>query len=54
MVADALRTDLALWVAITPEVRGARETAPAVDRPVGARGLDVAAPLPRFYEPTTP
>jgi organic hydroperoxide reductase OsmC/OhrA len=54
MVADALRTDLALWVAITPEVRGARDTAPALNSPSASRGLDVATPLPHFYEPTTP
>ena len=52
MIADALRTDLALWIAITPEVRS-DDSASAVDR-VGRRGIDVAAPLPRFFEPMMP
>jgi hypothetical protein len=53
MIADALRTDLALWVAITPEVRGEGESVPSVDRS-GRRSIEIAAPVPRFLEPTTP
>jgi uncharacterized OsmC-like protein len=53
MVADALRTDLALWIAITPEVRREDDAGSGADR-VRRRGADVATPLPRFFEPTVP
>src|SRR5689334_1711847 len=51
MIADALRTDLALWVAITPEVRGDDDSAPVADRS-GRRNIEITTPVPRFLEPT--
>ena len=53
MIADALRTDLPLWIAITPEVRSDGDSMSAAER-AGRRGIDVPAPLPHFYEPTIP
>lgn len=53
MIADALRTDLALWIAITPEVRGDEGSVAAADRS-GRRNIELGAPVPRFVEPTTP
>ena len=53
MIADALRTDLPLWIAITPEVRSDGDGAYAAES-AGRRGIDIPAPLPRFYEPTVP
>ena len=51
MVADVLRSDLGLWIAITPEVRSgatrSRDAARA-SRPAA----DVAAPLPHYVEAT--
>ena len=52
MVADALRTDLPLWIAITPEVRTGEDSPSDADT-VARRGIDIPAPLPHFYEPTT-
>jgi uncharacterized OsmC-like protein len=52
MVADVLRSDLGLWIAITPEVRS---TATRSTREVG-RGsrpaADVPAPMPHYVEAT--
>ena len=50
MIADALRTDLGLWIAITPEVRS---TARATSRDVARapnRTAEVSTPVPRFIE----
>jgi organic hydroperoxide reductase OsmC/OhrA len=50
MIADALRTDLGLWIAITPEVRTtARATSHTAVR-VPKRTTEVSAPVPRFIE----
>jgi hypothetical protein len=54
MIADALRTDLGLWIAITPEVRS---TARAASRDVARapkRVTEVSAPVPRFIEAAAP
>lgn len=50
MIADALRTDLGLWIAITPEVR---TTARATSRDLARapkRTTEVSAQVPRFIE----
>ena len=52
MVADVLRSDLGLWLAITPEVRTSARSLPR-DAVRGARPIaDVPAPLPHFVEAT--
>jgi organic hydroperoxide reductase OsmC/OhrA len=50
MIADALRSDLGLWIAITPEVRsGVRPPTYGLSR-AGASFADVASPVPRYVE----
>jgi hypothetical protein len=50
MIADALRSDLGLWIAITPEIRsGVRASTYALSR-AGASFADVASPVPRYVE----
>jgi uncharacterized OsmC-like protein len=52
MVADVLRSDLGLWIAITPEVRS---TATRSTREVGRASrpaADVPAPMPHYVEAT--
>jgi uncharacterized OsmC-like protein len=52
MVADVLRSDLGLWIAITPEVRS---TATRSTREVGRwsrPAADVPAPMPHYVEAT--
>ena len=54
MIADALRSDLGLWIAITPEVRsGARPSTYALSR-AGASFADAASPVPRYVEAGVP
>jgi hypothetical protein len=54
MIADALRTDLGLWIAITPEVRSTvHPTSRDVAR-VPNRMTDVSASVPRFIEAAAP
>lgn len=54
MIADALRSDLGLWIAITPEVRsGARPSTYALSH-TGASFADVASPVPRYVEAGVP
>jgi hypothetical protein len=53
MVADMLRGDLALWIAIDPEVRSDTEVTHSVTPP-SRLGFATAAPAPHFYEPMTP
>lgn len=53
LIADVLRTDLGLWISITPEVR---TTARAVGRDVvrpAKRTTEASATVPRFVEATT-
>lgn len=50
MIADAVRTDLGLWIAITPEVRSTGR-APARESVRAPKHMgDVGAVLPRFIE----
>ena len=54
MIADSLRSDLGLWIAITPEVRG--ETSPdpyGLARSTESRG-GLGAPAPRYVELAVP
>ena len=54
MIADALRSDLGLWIAITPEVRsGARPSTYGLSR-AGASFADAASPVPRYVEAGVP
>lgn len=50
MIADALRSDLGLWIAITPEVRGGVRPAAYDARRAGTSFGDVASPVPRYVE----
>jgi len=53
MIADALRTDLGLWIAITPEVRSAMRAAPRDAVRAPKRASEVSASVPRFIEAAT-
>lgn len=53
MIADALRTDLPLWIAINPEVRSDTEV-PRDAVKAGRLGFEASAPVPRFIEPLMP
>jgi len=50
MIADALRSDLGLWIAITPEVRSGVRPAPYGLTPAGTSFGEVASPVPRYVE----
>lgn len=52
MVADILRSDLGLWIAITPEVRSGAARSPRDVARASRPMTDVAAPLPHFVETT--
>ena len=50
MIADALRSDLGLWIAITPEVRSGARPAPYAPTHGGTSFGEVASPVPRYVE----
>ena len=54
MIADTIRPDLSLWVAITPEVCSVVRSAPAGHARVGASLGDVTSSVPRYVEASAP
>ena len=53
MIADSIRTDLGLWIAITPELRKRARTAPYGARS-GASATDAASVMPHFVQAPAP
>jgi len=54
MIADALRSDLGLWIAITPEVRGETKPTPYGLSRAAAQQGGLGAPAPQYVEPAAP
>ena len=50
MIADALRSDLGLWIAITPEVRSGLRPPPYDATRAGTSFGEVSSPVPRYVE----
>jgi uncharacterized OsmC-like protein len=54
MIADTLRPDLGLWIAITPEVRGGVRPSTSGPARAGTSFGEVVSPVPRYVEAGAP